>query len=94
MLQSMSSNMFAYMQVDVLTWRSKHARIHAQIKDICAILSGLVVAQDYRKGQELVTNRDFADNAAFFQVITSACLMQLCCNTVQAITVEQFVCHF
>jgi len=54
-------------KVDIQTWRSKTARIHAQIKDICAILSGLVVAQNYKKGQQLVQDRNFADNAVFFQ---------------------------
>ncbi|KAL6752973.1 hypothetical protein V8C86DRAFT_1813438 [Haematococcus lacustris] len=56
-------------KVDVLVWRHKTARIHTQIKDICAILSGLVVAQDYRKGQELVRDREFAANADFFQAV-------------------------
>lgn len=55
-------------QVDILTWRNKTQRVHTQVKDICAILSGLVVAQDYRKGQALIVNRNFADNAEFFQV--------------------------
>ena len=41
-------------KVDIINWKSKTARIHAQIKDICAILSGLVVAQNYKKGQQLV----------------------------------------
>lgn len=41
-------------KVDVINWKSKTSRIHAQIKDICAILSGLVVAQNYKKGQQLV----------------------------------------
>jgi hypothetical protein len=54
--------------VDVLTWRSKSGRITAQIRDLCAILSGLVVAQDYKAGQQLVADREFGDNAAFFQV--------------------------
>lgn len=44
-------------KVDVINWKSKTARIHAQIKDICAILSGLVVAQNYKKGQQLVQVR-------------------------------------
>ena len=39
-----------------------------QIKDTCAVLCGLVVAQDYKRGQQLVTDRSFADNAHFFQV--------------------------
>eukprot|EP00887_Chlorella_sp_A99_P003240 scaffold9.g3240.t1 len=54
-------------KVDVLSWRSKTARVHAQIKDICAILCGLTVAQDFRRGQALIAERDFADLATFFQ---------------------------
>lgn len=54
-------------KVDVLSWKSKTSRIHTQIKDICAILCGLVVAQDYKKGQQLVRDRNFQDNAEFFQ---------------------------
>ena len=38
-----------------------------QIRDICSILCGLVVAMDYRKGQKLITDRDFKSNAQFFQ---------------------------
>jgi hypothetical protein len=52
----------------VLAWRSKTSRVHAQIKDFCAILSGLVVAQDYKRGQQLVADKDFDQNADFFQV--------------------------
>ena len=55
-------------QVDVMAWSGKQTRIHAQLKDICAILSGLVVAQDYKAGQRLLVDRNFKDNAAFFQV--------------------------
>ncbi|KAK9836379.1 hypothetical protein WJX84_009511, partial [Apatococcus fuscideae] len=54
-------------KVDVLAMRSKVQRVHLQIKDICAILSGLVVAQNYKKGQQLITDRSFKDNAPFFQ---------------------------
>uniref|UniRef100_A0A383WEX6 Non-canonical E2 ubiquitin-conjugating enzyme C-terminal domain-containing protein n=1 Tax=Tetradesmus obliquus TaxID=3088 RepID=A0A383WEX6_TETOB len=54
-------------KVDILAWRSKTSRMHAQIKDFCAILSGLVVAQDYKRGQQLVADRDFEQNAEFFQ---------------------------
>lgn len=55
-------------QVDVLSWSRRGARVHAQLKDICAILSGLMVAQDYKRGQQLLVDRDFSDNATFFQV--------------------------
>ena len=41
-------------KVDVLSWKSKTSRIHAQIKDICAILSGLMVATNYKEGQKLI----------------------------------------
>lgn len=40
--------------MDVLSWRQKTQRIHAQIKDICAILSGLVVAQVSRGSEKHV----------------------------------------
>ncbi|GFR42252.1 hypothetical protein Agub_g3147 [Astrephomene gubernaculifera] len=56
-------------KVDILTWRSKNQRIHAQIRDLCAILSGLMVAANYKRGQELIRDRSFADNAEFFQDI-------------------------
>lgn len=65
------------LQVDVLAWRSKTSRVHAQIKDFCAILSGLVVAQDYKRGQQLVADKDFDQNADFFQV--SVLCRGLCC---------------
>lgn len=54
-------------KVDILSYRSRMGRIHAQIKEICAILSGLVVASDYRAGQNLIANKEFSDNASFFQ---------------------------
>lgn len=56
-------------KVDVMSHRSKTQRIHAQLKDICAILSGLLVASDYRKGQKLLVDRNFSDNAEFFQAV-------------------------
>lgn len=59
--------------MDILSWRNKTQRVHVQVKDICAILSGLVVAQDYKRGQALVVNRNFADNAEFFQVPPLPC---------------------
>lgn len=54
-------------QVDIHSWKSKNARIQKQLLLICGILCGLVVAEDYRKGQQLVTDRNFAANADFFQ---------------------------
>lgn len=54
-------------KVDILSYRSKTARVHAQIKDLCAILCGLTVAQNFRKGQQLIQDRNFEDLCAFFQ---------------------------
>ncbi|CAM0137835.1 unnamed protein product [Umbelopsis sp. WA50703] len=56
-------------RVDGLIHKSKAKRIVAQIKDICAILSGLVTACDYKRGQELFADRTFEQNEEFFQKI-------------------------
>ena len=48
---------------------SKAKRIVHQIRELCAILSGLVLAADYTQGQELFTDRDFASNADFYQKV-------------------------
>ncbi|KAF9298920.1 hypothetical protein BGZ88_003426 [Linnemannia elongata] len=56
-------------KVDILSYTSKSKRIVHQIKDLCAIISGLVVANDYRRGQELFADKSFEDNEEFFQVI-------------------------
>ena len=54
-------------KVDVLSWRSKSGRITTQIKDLCAILCGLTVAQNFKRGQQLMGDRDFAALSQFFQ---------------------------
>ena len=46
---------------------SKARRIIHQIRELCAILSRLVLAADYKQGQELFTDRDFASNSDFYQ---------------------------
>jgi hypothetical protein len=48
---------------------SKAKRIVHQIRELCAILSGLVLAADYKQGQELFTDRNFASNADFYQMV-------------------------
>ncbi|KAL6070722.1 B box-type domain-containing protein [Balamuthia mandrillaris] len=54
-------------KIDIISARNKAQRIQTQIKDICAILTGLLVASDYRKGQKLVKQPSFKENAEFFQ---------------------------
>merc|ERR1719347_2429195 len=56
-------------KVDILTWKSKTGRIHEQLRDICAILSGLAVAADYEVGQKMIKDRSFEQNSEFFSTI-------------------------
>jgi hypothetical protein len=56
-------------KIDILIYNNKPKRIVAQIKELCAILSGLVMSSDFKRGQELFKDRDFAQNQAFFQDI-------------------------
>jgi hypothetical protein len=48
---------------------SKTKRIVAQIRELCAIMSGLMLAADYKQGQELFSDRDFQANDVFYQRI-------------------------
>jgi hypothetical protein len=51
-------------KIDNLGFRlSKAKRIVHQIRELCAILSGLVLPVDYEQGHELFTDRDFASNS-------------------------------
>ena len=54
--------------VDVYCYGSKMKRIQTQLLDMCAIMSGLMVASDYKAGQELISTREFQENEIFFQV--------------------------
>ncbi|KAF6762017.1 hypothetical protein DFP72DRAFT_877769 [Ephemerocybe angulata] len=46
---------------------SKTKRIVHQIRELCAIMSGLMLSADYKLGQELFSDRDFESNAEFYQ---------------------------
>ncbi|KAH9482942.1 UPF0652 protein [Psilocybe cubensis] len=48
---------------------SKAKRIVFQIRELCAIMSGLMISADYKRGQELFTDRDFQANAEFYQTV-------------------------
>lgn len=48
---------------------SKAKRIVHQIRELCAIMSGLMLSADYKQGQELFQDRDFAANEEFYQQI-------------------------
>ena len=55
-------------KVDVITY-NRTKRMNQQLRYICAILSGLLVAQNYKKGQKLVQDKNFQDNEDFFQEV-------------------------
>ncbi|KAK2466002.1 hypothetical protein APHAL10511_001643 [Amanita phalloides] len=48
---------------------SKAKRIVQQIRELCAIMSGLLLSADYKQGQELFQHRDFQANADFYQYV-------------------------
>jgi Protein of unknown function (DUF2009) len=57
-------------RVDILpTHMTRTKRMVVQLKQICAILSGLVVASDFRLGQEMLVEREFRDNANWFKSV-------------------------
>lgn len=56
-------------KVDILSYTSKSKRIIAQLKEMCSILLGLFVASDLKKGEDLIRDKDFSHNAAWFQAI-------------------------
>ena len=53
-------------KIDILSYQSKSKRIVKQITEVCAILSGLALASDYKVGQELLKDKEFKDNEMFF----------------------------
>ncbi|ORZ06848.1 hypothetical protein BCR42DRAFT_463146 [Absidia repens] len=56
-------------KIDDATHTSKAKRTVAQIKELCAVLTGLVLACDYKRGQELFADRSYEENEEFFQTI-------------------------
>lgn len=59
-------------QVDVWSgWRGdpRTKRMHAQLKEMCAILAGMLVSANYERGQRLIRNKDFAENAGFYRTV-------------------------
>ncbi|TFK25939.1 hypothetical protein FA15DRAFT_667930 [Coprinopsis marcescibilis] len=48
---------------------SKTKRIVHQIRELCAIMSGLLLSADYKLGQQLFTDKDFQSNEEFYQQV-------------------------
>ncbi|KAI9315559.1 hypothetical protein BX666DRAFT_1860644 [Dichotomocladium elegans] len=55
--------------IDNESHTSKAKRVVSQIKELCAILTGLVLACDYKQGQELFADRSFEENEEFYQTV-------------------------
>ena len=57
-------------RVDILpTHMTRTKRMVVQLKQICAILSGLVVASDFSQGQKMLVEREFSDHAEWFKSV-------------------------
>ncbi|KAH0487766.1 MAG: hypothetical protein KVP17_002071 [Porospora cf. gigantea B] len=56
-------------KVDIIHCTSKARKIASEIKQVCAILSGLIVADDYETGQRVLKDRDFKANEEIFRTI-------------------------
>lgn len=56
-------------RVDILSYKSKTKRIVEQLKEICSILAGLVVASNLKIGQNLIQDKNFVDNENWYKTI-------------------------
>ncbi|CAN6645469.1 hypothetical protein TRVA0_021S00694 [Trichomonascus vanleenenianus] len=56
-------------RVDIISYTSKSKRMVAQLKEMCSILAGLVVATDMKMGQSLFEDKEFASNAEWFKKV-------------------------
>lgn len=56
-------------KVDILVYSNKTKRMVAQLKEMCSILAGLVVASDMKIGQTLFQNQEYAANADWFKSV-------------------------
>lgn len=51
------------------TFKTKTRRLHTQVHEICAFLSGIVTSLNYEVGQDMVENRQFSKRKDFFQTV-------------------------
>ncbi|CAO0800356.1 unnamed protein product [Mucor circinelloides] len=56
-------------KIDIISYSNKAKRIVAQIRDLCCIISGLLVAGDYKTGAQLFAKNHIRDNEEIFQRI-------------------------
>ncbi|OQR96532.1 hypothetical protein ACHHYP_15410 [Achlya hypogyna] len=56
-------------KVDILSYRSPVKRILTELTDLFNIMSGMMVASDFRNGKKKVLGRKYQDNADFFKAV-------------------------
>ncbi|AAS53421.1 AFR050Wp [Eremothecium gossypii ATCC 10895] len=56
-------------RVDILSYKSRARRIVEQLKEMCSVLCGLVIASDLKAGQRLVEMKEFSEYAEWFQEV-------------------------
>ncbi|KAI8640706.1 hypothetical protein BD408DRAFT_419313 [Parasitella parasitica] len=56
-------------KIDNESSTGKAKRVVNQIKELCAVLTGIVLGCDYKRGQELFADRSYEENEDFFQTI-------------------------
>lgn len=56
-------------KIDIISYSNKAKRIVSQIKDLCAIIAGLLVSGDYKVGGQLFAKKNVRENEQIFQRI-------------------------
>ena len=56
-------------RVDILSYQSKSKRILEQLREMCSVLCGLVIASNLKVGKKLLEMKNFSDNAEWFKDI-------------------------
>ncbi|CAO3609779.1 unnamed protein product [Mucor hiemalis] len=56
-------------KIDIISYSNKAKRIVGQIRDLCAILAGLLVSGDYKLGSQLFAKKGVRENAEVLQRI-------------------------
>ncbi|SCV02915.1 LAME_0H06238g1_1 [Lachancea meyersii CBS 8951] len=54
-------------RVDIISYKSKAKRIVEQLKEMCSVLCGLVIASNLRVGKKLLEMKNFSDISSWFQ---------------------------
>ncbi len=49
--------------------KTRAKRLHQQIKEVCGILTGLVISSDFKVGQRLLQDNEFNRHPGWFQML-------------------------